>query len=193
VDTVVWILVAIAIIAVLAIGLFAWTMSRKHRSERLREGFGPEYDREVQRMGRGKAESELEQRKKRVEQLNITPLSSQQAVGYQRDWDGVQSHFVDDPSSAISDADDLVGQVMQARGYPMGDFDQRIADISVDHAEVASNYRMAHAIAGRNRQGEATTEELRQAMVHYRSLFQNLLEVRAEAPSDAERRQPKPA
>lgn len=189
-STMFWVLAAVAIVVVLAIGLAAWMMSKKRRSERLREGFGPEYDREVDRAGRGKAESELEQRQKRVEQLNITPLSSQQAVGYQRNWDEVQSRFVDDPSGAINAADDLVGQVMQARGYPMGDFDQRIADISVDHSGVANNYRMAHAIAGRNREGAATTEELRQAMVHYRSLFQDLLEVGASGTSDADRGQP---
>ena len=180
-DAMTWFVLAIAIVVLMAVALVVWSVSRKRRTGRLREGFGPEYDREVNRVGRRKAERELEQRAKRVEQLNIAPLSSQQAVAYQRDWERVQSRFVDDPTGAIADADDLVGQVMQARGYPMGDFDQRIADVSVDHAGVASNYRVAHAIAERNRQGEATTEDLRQAMVHYRSLFQDLLEVRAPA------------
>ena len=179
-----WMIVAIIAAAVVFLVLFiaAWRMSKSRRTSRLREGFGSEYEREVTRKGRGKAESELEQRQKRVEQLQIRELSREQAAGYASDWDAVQSRFVDDPAMAVSRADELVGRVMLDRGYPVGNFDQRVADISVDHPEVAQNYRAAHDIAGRNANGSASTEDLRQAMVHYRSLFQDLLQV-APTPS----------
>ena len=186
-----WIIVAIAIAAVviLALMIAAWRMSKNRRSSRLREGFGPEYEREVSRVGRGKAESELEQRQKRVEQLQIRELTREQSAGYASDWDAVQSRFVDDPAMSVSRADELVGRVMLERGYPVGNFDQRLADVSVDHAEVANNYRAAHGIAARNLDGNATTEDLRQAMVHYRSLFQDLLQTAPSASTQAPGRQ----
>ena len=186
-----WIIVAIAVAAVviLALMIAAWRMSKNRRSSRLREGFGPEYEREVSRVGRGKAESELEQRQKRVEQLQIRELTREQSAGYASDWDAVQSRFVDDPAMSVSRADELVGRVMLERGYPVGNFDQRLADISVDHPEVANNYRAAHRIAARNLDGNATTEDLRQAMVHYRSLFQDLLQTAPSASTQAPSRQ----
>lgn len=188
-----WMIVAIAAAAVLLLVLLIAVsrMSQKRRSTRLREGFGPEYDREVNRMGRGKAESELQQRQKRVEQLQIRELTREQAAGYASDWDAVQTRFVDDPAMAVSRADELVGRVMSDRGYPVGNFDQRVADVSVDHAEVANNYRAAHGIAARNAGGSSTTEDLRQAMVHYRALFQDLLQGTGTptAPSQVQDRQ----
>ena len=182
-----WTIVAIAVAAVVILVLMiaAWRMSKNRRSSRLREGFGPEYEREVSRVGRGKAESELEQRQKRVEQLQIRELTREQSAGYASDWDAVQSRFVDDPAMSVSRADELVGRVMLERGYPVGNFDQRLADISVDHPEVANNYRAAHRIAARNLDGNATTEDLRQAMVHYRSLFQDLLQTAPSASTQA--------
>jgi len=172
-----WMVIAVALIAltIVLLAIVGWSMSRRRRTDRLRGGFGPEYEREVNRLGKGKGESELQQRRARVEQLQIRELSREQASGFASDWDAVQSHFVDDPGQAVSQADELVGRVMGERGYPMGEFDQRVADISVDHPDVASNYRAAHDIARRNADGSATTEDLRQAMVHYRSLFQDLL------------------
>ena len=186
-----WMIVAIIATAVVLFVLLiaVWRMSKSRRTSRLREGFGSEYEREVTRKGRGKAESELEQRQKRVEQLQIRELSREQAAGYASDWDAVQSRFVDDPAMAVSRADELVGRVMLDRGYPVGNFDQRVADISVDHPEVAQNYRAAHDIAGRNANGSASTEDLRQAMVHYRSLFQDLLQVASTPSSQSPGRQ----
>lgn len=178
-----WMIVTIALVAlaILAIAVAGWTMTRRRRSDRLREGFGPEYEREVNRLGRGKAEGELQARQARVEQLKIRELTREQAAGYANEWDTVQTRFVDDPGDSVSQADDLVGRVMLQRGYPVGEFDQRVADISVDHPDVASNYRAAHDIATRNETGSATTEDLRQAMVHYRALFQDLLPADAAA------------
>ncbi len=176
-DTWMIIVIVAAAVVLLVLLLAAWQMNKKRRSTGLKEGFGSEYDREVNRQGRSKAESELQQRQKRVDQLEIRELTRDQASGYASDWDAVQSGFVDDPSMAVTRADELVGRVMQDRGYPVGEFDQRVADISVDHPGVASNYRAAHSIADRNATGSASTEELRQAMVHYRALFQELLPV----------------
>ena len=188
-DTWMIVVIAVAAIVVLALVVAGWQMSRSRRSTRLREGFGPEYDREVSRMGRGKAEGALEQRQRRVEQLQIRPLTREQAAGYASDWDAVQSHFVDEPSMAVTRADELVGRVMFDRGYPVGEFNQRVADISVDHPAVASNYRAAHDIAARNSTNSASTEDLRQAMVHYRALFQDLLQVAPSATSSVQGRQ----
>jgi hypothetical protein len=124
------------------------------------------------------AEAELEDRRRRVEQLQIRPLPRNERERYEAAWYQVQGRFVDDPAGAMAQADLLVGEVMQARGYPMGDFETRAADISVDHPQVVENYRAAHAIALRTQGGQATTEELRQAMVHYRALFADLLGAR---------------
>jgi len=171
------VLVVLAVIAVLAVAAAAWMFYQKRRSEQLRAGFGPEYDRAVQTTGdRSKAEQELEARQKRVEALNLRALSPDQRTRFAEAWRQTQAHFVDDPGGAVGEADRLIGEVMQTRGYPVGDFEQRAADISVDHPAVVTNYRAAHRIAGAQARGEASTEDLRQAMVHYRALFEDLLE-----------------
>jgi hypothetical protein len=126
-----------------------------------------------------KAESNLTEREKRVEKLKIRDLDPIEHERFSRQWKSVQSHFVDSPKGAVAEADDLVSSVMKARGYPISDFDQRSADISVDHPRLVENYRSAHDIALRVGKDEATTEDLRTAMVHYRSLFEDLMQVPA--------------
>jgi hypothetical protein len=173
-------LIALAAVVILIIAVFAWLYVRKRRSTTadLRKKFGPEYDRAVQVHGAGrKAESKLEDREKRVDKLNIRDLDSMEHERFSKRWESVQSRFVDSPKGAVAEADDLVSSVMKARGYPVSDFDQRAADISVDHPRVVENYRSAHAIALRVGKDQATTEELRTAMIHYRSLFEELVQV----------------
>jgi len=169
-----WILIAIAVV-VLA-GVLAWSVSRQRTSKRLRESFGPEYERTVSLSGRRQAESEIVARETRREQLDIRPVDPAERQRYAEAWKDTQARFVDSPERAIREGDHLVTEVMRERGYPMEDFDRRTADISVDHPEVVENYRAAHAISLKNEQGEASTEELRQAMVHYRALFVELLQ-----------------
>jgi len=150
---------------------------QRRRSAALRERFGPEYQHAVDQFGdERKAETELAAREKRVRSLNIRALSPQEQARFADAWKGAQARFVDAPSRAASEADILVKELMQVRGYPVGDFEQRAADISVDHPDVVSNYRAAREIAVRNNAGKATTEDIRQAMVFYRSLFEELLE-----------------
>lgn len=180
-DTTLWIIIAIAAIALVAVAAVAWFVAQQKRSENLRRGFGNEYDRTVDEYGdKGKAESELKARQKRVSKFDIKPLDPNDRERYAKSWAATQARFVDAPAEAVGEADGLVNEVMRARGYPMGDFDQRAADISVDHPHVVENYRSARAIAERNEAGDATTEDLRQAMVHYRELFTDLLEGDAE-------------
>jgi hypothetical protein len=142
----------------------------------LRKKFGPEYDRAVLTHG-SKAEDKLADREKRIEKLNIRDLDPMGRERYSKQWQSVQSRFVDSPKGAVAEADDLVSSVMTARGYPVADFDQRAADISVDHPRVVQNYRSAHEIALRAGRDAATTEDLRTAMIHYRSLFEELVHV----------------
>jgi len=175
-DTSTAIILAIVVIVVI-VGI-AWMMMQR-RTEALRQRFGPEYDRAITEHGDARqAESELAARQKRVERLDIHPLDPAQREGFTDAWQAAQSHFVDAPAEAIKDADRLVSEVMRARGYPVGDFEQRAADISVDHPAVVENYRAARAIALANERGNAGTEDLRQAIVHYRALFEELLETR---------------
>ena len=170
--------IVIGIIALIAIvAIVAFLLGRKRRSLMLRQRFGPEYDRVVKKEGDvRRGEEVLAFRAERREKLEIRPLSSSSRADFASRWASVQSLFVDDPKDAVSRADELVNQVMLARGYPMGDFDQRAADISVDHPIVVDNYRKAHDVALQHSRGEASTEDLRRAMVHYRSLFDQLLE-----------------
>jgi hypothetical protein len=180
--------VAIVVVIVLVVAGAVWMATRRRRSAELREQFGPEYEHTVRQFGDGaSAEKELAARAQRVDQLRIRPLATEQSACYAAEWRATQSKFVDDPDTAIGQADRLVIAVMEARGYPMGDFDQRAADVSVDHPQVVSNYRAAHAIAGRSARGEASTEDLRQAMVHYRSLFEDLIETREPTRMEARR------
>jgi|SRR3954451_10703197 FtsZ-interacting cell division protein ZipA len=175
-STWVWVVLAIVVVAIVAAAV--WAGMRKRRSTHLQQHFGDEYERTVDESGsRRRAESELAAREQRRSKLEIVPLRTAARDRYAESWRGVQANFVDDPRGAVREADGLVGQVMQERGYPMDDFEQQAADVSVDHPEVVSNYRSAHDISQRNDDGEATTEELRQAMVHYRALFEELLVV----------------
>jgi len=167
----------IVLIAVVALAIVGWLYWQRQRAEQLRERFGPEYHRAVEDTGDpAKAARELEAREKRVEQLNIRPLAPEDQARFAEEWRTLQARFVDNPTAAIREADDLVGEVMQERGYPVGDFEQRTADISVGHAALVDNYRTAHEIAARNERGEASTEDLRQATLAYRGLFEELLE-----------------
>ena len=167
------ILIALALLVVLA--LFA---SRRRRSRKLREQFGPEYDRTVAEAGdRKEAESRLQERTARRQRLDVVPLDPADRDRYVEAWRQTQARFVDEPAEATREADRLITAVMRQRGYPIDDFEQRAADISVDHPQVVDDYRAAQAIASANERSEASTEDLRQALVHYRSLFEELLEV----------------
>ena len=170
-----WILIALAIVALIAV--VAWTATRSVRTERLRKRFGPEYDRTVEAApGRREAEAELDARRRRREELDIRTLDPAAVQRYAQRWTDAQRRFVDEPPEAVREADVLVVEVMRERGYPTEGFEQRSSDVSVDHPDVVENYRAAHAISLANDQGLASTEELRRAMVHYRALFQDLLE-----------------
>jgi hypothetical protein len=161
---------------VLAIGIAVWMYIQKERTQKLRSKFGPEYDKAIAgHRDRGHAESELQKRAERVAKFNIQPLKAEDRSRYTEDWRREQSRFVDDPRAAVNHADTLVQDVMQRRGYPMGDFDQNASDLSVDHPRVVENYRIAHEIALREGQGVGDTEDLRKAMVSYRALFEDLL------------------
>jgi len=171
------VVIAVAVIAVIVVAVMAFMASRKRRSRHLRERFGPEYDRVVRQEGDPrKAEGVLQFRQKRREKFNIRPLSAADQSSFAVRWNEVQARFVDDPRGAVTVADSLVTEVMQLRGYPIGEFEQRAADLSVDYPLIVDNYRAAHDIALRHSAGKASTEDLRQAMVHYRALFQELLD-----------------
>jgi hypothetical protein len=179
---IVGLIVVVALVAIVA----AIMISRKRQAERLREAFGSEYDRQVEAEGgsRSKAEAELLKREKRVEKLDIRPLPLGKRERFLSDWQHVQASFVDDPEKAIALADAVVGDVMKARGYPVQDFEQRAADISVEHPELVENYRAAHEIAARYRQGKAGTEDLRAAFIGYRSVFEELVGTETHEPVD---------
>lgn len=183
-DSTVLIALLVGVIVALAIALIVSRRRAQQRSAALREHFGPEYDRLVEQHGdRTRAERELRSRQKRLEQLDIHLLSAEQCEKFGDAWSEVQKRFVDDPSGAVNDADRLVKDVMKARGYPMGDFEQRVADLSVEHANVIDHYRAARALAQANANGQASTEDLRQAMVHYRALFTDLLQAENRQPA----------
>lgn len=176
--------IIVGLLVVVAIGAaLTWLFARRQHSQELQGRFGPEYEQTLQSAGdRSAAERELDERRKRVEGMDLRPLNAQQREEYVTSWKQVQAEFVDDPSGATSKADRLVEDVMRARGYPTGsDFDQRAADISVDHPRVVSEYRAAHEIAERHAEQTLPTEMLRRGFVHYRTLFDDLLET---APSD---------
>jgi LPXTG-motif cell wall-anchored protein len=178
IDTQTWIILA-GVVVLALIALAVWFSYKKKQSHRLQERFGPEYGRTVDELGgRTKAESELKAREKRVERFDILPLTPAEAARFSQEWNALQGRFVDNPKGVVVQADQLVRELMLKRGYPMGDFERRAADISVDHPAVVDHYRAAQAIAVRDKRGEADTEELRKAVVHYRALFDELLEVR---------------
>jgi hypothetical protein len=178
------ILVAVLIV-IAAVLIWLYVRNRRRTTAGLRQKFGSEYDRAVLAHGsERKAESKLEDREKRVEKLKIRDLDQAEHERYSNQWSAVQSRFVDSPKGAVAEADDLVSSVMKTRGYPISDFDQRAADISVDHPRVVENYRSAHEIALRLGKDQASTEDLRTAMIHYRSLFEELV----QAPTTVERK-----
>lgn len=175
------IVIGILVILIVVIAVIAYVYSRKRRSLQIRQRFGPEYDRVVQQEGDPrKAEGVLEFRQRRREKYKIHPLSANDRSSFAVRWNEVQARFVDDPRGAVTVADSLVTDIMQARGYPIGEFNQRAEDLSVDYPQIVENYRAAHEIAVRHGAGKASTEDLRQAMVHYRLLFQELLEEHRE-------------
>jgi len=186
-------LLTVVVIALIAVG--GYLLYRRTQSDRLKTRFGPEYGRAVQELGsQDKAEAELRAREVRVQKLRIVPLRPEDAKHFVGAWNDVQRRFVDDPKIAVAQADELVRELLMKRGYPMADFEHRADDISVDHPQVVNNYRAAHAIAERDRNGSSNTEELRQAVVHYRALFAELLDaghaVTATQSSHLERAQP---
>ncbi|HEY1805942.1 MAG TPA: hypothetical protein VGG45_15830 [Terracidiphilus sp.] len=171
------IVIAVVVIVVLVVLALIVNAFNRRRTRRLRAQFGPEYDRTVALAGghRSKAEARLAERSERVHKLNVRPLNLAERERFVEEWGRVQAHFVDAPAGAVAEADQLVGDVMAECGYPIGEFEERAADISVDHPVVTQNYRAAHEIALRQAGGRATTEELRRAMIHYRALFDELV------------------
>ena len=174
-----WIILGGMLIVAMVV-VAAWLISQKQRqTRRLQERFGAEYGRAVDEFGsRSKAEAELRAREKRVERLTIIPLTPADAARFTQAWNALQARFIDNPKGVVVEADHLVRELMLKRGYPMADFERRAADMSVDHPTVVEAYRAAQAIAARDEHGKADTEELRKAVVHYRTLFDELLEVR---------------
>ncbi len=174
-DTWVWIVIAAA--AALAVLAVVWSAARAKRSGALKDTFGREYDRTVEQAGdRREAERELRERQRQHDELELKPLSAASRVRYVRRWQSTQTRFVDDPKGAVAEADTLVQQVMKERGYPTDDFDRRVADISVEHPELVEKYRTAQGIAQASERNEASTEDLRHSVRHYRALFGVLLE-----------------
>jgi len=170
-TTTVVVLVAIVVAVAAAVAVIL----KNRRSQRLRSRFGPEYTRAFEESGsKNQAEAKLEKLEKRVQRYNLTPLSAPARAEFMAEWQGIQSRFVDDPKGALVEADTLIQKMMTARGYPVSDFEQRAADISVDHPLVVENYRAGHEIALRLAQGRASTEDMRQGMIEYRTLFNDL-------------------
>lgn len=185
-----WILIAAAIVVIAAVAILVTrSANSRKRTERLKERFGPEYERTVGEAGeQSGAEDELAARERKRDKLDIIPLSPGAREKYADSWRTVQTAFVDNPSSAVGDADRLVTQVMRDRGYPIDDFDQRAADISVDHPKVVENYRTAHSIYLLQEEGDVGTEDQREAFVHYRALFEKLLETDKDKDNPKEAR-----
>ncbi|HVR12793.1 MAG TPA: hypothetical protein VMS41_03355 [Gaiellaceae bacterium] len=185
-STWVWILIVAA--AVLIVAMVAWGMMKRKQTKQLQSQFGPEYERTVEAADNKKtAESELAARRERREQLDIRPLSSAARERYVHQWQIVQVQFVDNPSGAVASADQLIQSVMADRGYPVKDFETRAADLSVDHPDVVENYRHGHRLAQKAADGDGSTEDLRQAMRHYRALFDDLVEPTVDEPMTRDR------
>lgn len=177
----VWVLIAVVVVAVLAV--VVWQAMARKKTGHLQDRFGPEYDRTVGKAdSKRDAEAELEAREERRQQLEIRPLSEAARERYLDRWQAVQAQFVDDPRTAVASADSLIQSVMEERGYPVEDFEQRAADVSVDHPHVVENYRQGHNLAKASADGSDSTENLRQAMRHCRALFEELVEPPADQP-----------
>lgn len=178
-DTAFWAIIGLLVVAALVL----WFLYRHRRTAALRDRFGEdEYERTLETRGsRGKAEADLIEREKRVHKLDIRPLGPAERERFTADWHNARERFVDDPGAAVGEADRVLGQVMAARGFPVKDFDERYETLTVDHPEVARHYRAGHDLALKQESGEATTEELRQAMIHYEALFDKLTDDRGES------------
>jgi hypothetical protein len=188
-----WVWVVIALAAVVVLAIVVWQALARRRTGQLQEQFGPEYDRTVGTAeSKREAEAELHAREKRRRELEIRPLPQAARYRYLEAWQGVQSQFVDDPSAAVARADELIQSVMSERGYPVEDFEQRAADVSVDHPQVVENYREGHRLAQSSANGSGSTEDLRQAMRRYRALFDELVEPAADDPTARERQSDQP-
>ncbi len=182
-TTMLWALVGLAIVAIMIVAVVASRHRARVRRADLQRKFGPEYDRAVEEYGPDRADRELLSRQRRVDHFQARELNAVDRARFIGSWSNIQAQFVDDPGVAVTGANELINEVMRARGYPTEHFDQRVADLSVDHATVVQHYRAAKALADANRNGQVNTEELRQAMVHYRMLFADLLqEPRAGPP-----------
>ena len=167
----------VAVVAAIIVALAAWWMMQSRRRAHLRERFGPEYERAVRETGNvTKAETMLSDRERRIAKLPIRPLTADESARFSASWRAIQTRFVDDPQGAVTEADALITEVMTARGYPMTDWQQRVADISVDYPRVVDHYRTGHDIVLRHERGDASTEEMRRAMIAYRELFAELVE-----------------
>ena len=173
-NSIIILIVAVAIVAAL-IAFFVYRQQRERQARHLRDHFGPEYSRLASEKGAVAAEKELASRERRTAKFDIRPLSAEDRRRFLSGWQEIQKAFVDDPQGSLSAADELIGKVMVARGYPVQDFEQRAADLSVDHPIVVQHYHAGHEIALRHKSGQTTTEDLRQAMIHYRALFDDLL------------------
>jgi sRNA-binding protein len=180
VSTTAWVVTAVIVVAIVVIAALLWTSARRRN---LQQRFGPEYERQVARHGdRGAAERELREREQRHAELEIRELSDAERQHYVQQWHHVQAGFVEDPSQAVNAADGLLTSIMSDLGYPTGDFEEQASTLSVEHSRTLGRYRLAHEISLANERHEASTEQLRQALVHYRSLAEELLGV---APADA--------
>lgn len=178
----------VLIVAIVAIAVAAFMFFEREKTRKLKTKFGPEYDRVVETEGSSRrAEAVLDSRTKRVQKFDIRKLSHEERDRFAAEWRTVQEHFVDDPRGAVAQADQLINQALRARGYPMGDFEQQAADISVEHPRVVEDYRTAHDLAMRDSRGEANTEDLRRAMQHYRNLFEHVLDTNVMHYEEAHR------
>jgi len=183
------VLIILIVVIVALVGVVAWLFMQRRQSEQLSEHFGPEYERELSAKGsKREGEAELRERQKRHRDLDIRPLAAAEAERYRASWERVQAEFVDDPAAAVRDADVLVIDIMRHRGYPVDDFDQRAADVSVEHPDVVEHYRKAREIAIAHHEGRADTEDMRQAVTSYRSLVEALLDQRDSPSTHSDRR-----
>jgi hypothetical protein len=173
-----WIWIALGVVALLIVAGLVARGARRARTESLRDKFGNEYDHALQEHGsRKQAERDLVERAEQVKKYNIVPLQAGDQERFRRDWQKVEQHFLERPTTAVVEADELVADIMRTRGYPMGDFDRHAADLSVTHPRIVDHYRAGHKVIG-GAPGSASTEDLRQAMLHYRALFDELIDDR---------------
>ncbi len=164
------------VLVIVAVAVAAWAMIERRRALRIRQKFGPEYDRLANQLSPHSAATVLEEREKRVSRFHIRSLREDERARFSAEWRTIQERFVDDPRSAVAGADNLIQEALKTRGYPMSEFEQRTADLSVEYPHVVENYRTAHRIATEAERGAVSTEQLRQAMQHYRALFEDVLE-----------------